>query len=187
MKYLLNVLVLVSSIFICFTINPNPANACSCIEPLSVEDELARSEAVFSGKAVKVTDKEAGFRKSGLKRIIFEVHETWKGASDSQILITTGSGGGDCGIEFREGEDYLVYARQSDMYGGSGDLVTIMCDRTAKLTEAVEDMELLGEGSPPENVVDLQEKNIRTLLLWGVCGAAAVAGLVVVERKMKKH
>ncbi|MBW9234790.1 hypothetical protein JQK62_21625, partial [Leptospira santarosai] len=80
---------------------------------------------------------------------MFEVAETWKGVSESQVFIITGSGGGDCGYEFQVGQDYLVYATESTMYGNQAELVTIICDRTTELGSAQEDLAVLGKGKEP--------------------------------------
>ncbi len=77
--------------------------------------------------------------------------------SREQGIIYTGSGGGDCGISFTEGTEYLVYAQTSTMYGDKELLVTIICDRTRPLIQAKEDLTVLSEGKEPTNIVKLAE------------------------------
>ncbi|MCR2804243.1 hypothetical protein [Paenibacillus soyae] len=75
--------------------------------------------------------------------MLFEVDRIWKGGPDSQVVIHTGSGGGDCGFKFQAGNEYLVYASLSDMYGEM-QLTSIICDRTSALNLSGEDINLLG-------------------------------------------
>lgn len=109
-------------------------DACSCAENPKVEITLQQSEAVFSGKVVDVREKRTlnGYLS---KSVLFDVMNTWKGVEQSQIIITTGLGGGDCGFDFKEGQEYLVYANESKMYGVKG-LKAIICSRTSELNLA---------------------------------------------------
>jgi len=147
--------------------------ACDCVKPPSVEDELERSQAVFSGKVLEVNEMNKGYMK---KRVLLEVTETWKGISESQVIITTGSGGGDCGYEFQVGEEYLVYAHPSSMYGEQEELVSIICDRTTELSTAQEDLAVLGEGKAPTKQVDLtrKESNQSNFMIWMIANIALV-------------
>ena len=108
-KILVTMMLSVVFSLISMSIVPTTSYACSCAQPPSVEDELERSQAVFSGKVLEVKEQKnfSGYMK---KRVLIEVAETWKGVSESQVIITTGSGGGDCGYEFQVGQEYLVYA-----------------------------------------------------------------------------
>lgn len=113
------------SIFIIVSF-PSITSACSCAELPSVEEELEQSTAVFSGKVLGVREKRSlnGYMK---KSVLFEVKNTWKGVKQSQMIITTGQGGGDCGIDFIVGKEYLVYANESTIYGAKS-LVSVICD-----------------------------------------------------------
>lgn len=95
---------------------PSITSACSCAELPGVEEEFERSKAVFSGKVIDIREKRS-LKGYTTKSVLFEVTNTWKGVEQSQIIITTGQGGGDCGYDFKEGEEYLVYAYESTMYG----------------------------------------------------------------------
>lgn len=134
---------------------PSAVFACSCVEPLSVEEQMSHSETVFVGRVLEVGASKEAY--ANTKAVRFEVSEIWKGAEESQIIIYTGSGGGDCGISFTEGTEYLVYAQRSTMYGDKELLVTIICDRTRPLIQAKEDLTVLGEGKEPTNIVNLAE------------------------------
>lgn len=123
-------------------------NACSCAEPLSVEESLEQAAAVFSGKVIRVKEKKQEHGFYG-KSVLFEVNEIWKGVEHSQIMIETGSGDADCGIHFKEGVEYLVYA-----YEDESKLKTYLCTRTKELSFAQDDLFVLGEGSLPVSDVD---------------------------------
>lgn len=153
---------------------PSKAYACSCVQPLTVKDELSRSESVFTGRVVEV--KEVRTKGYLSNSVLFETSQIWKGGSESQIMIHTGGGGGDCGYEFKKGEDYLVYANLSSMYGDKEQLVTIICDRTNELAQAKEDLAILGEGKLPTKQVDLTNEFNRVHLdMW-----VTVLGIVLI-------
>lgn len=76
----------------------------------------------------------------------------------------------------KRGEDYLVYANPSSMYGNKEQLVTIICDRTTVLAQAEEDLAILGEGKIPLKQVDLtKEFNRLSLGTW-----VSVLGIVLI-------
>ncbi|OKL36865.1 hypothetical protein [Domibacillus mangrovi] len=136
------------------TFFPSYGEACSCAKPPDVKEEFSLSKAVFRGKVTEIDEKKSvsGFP---TKSVRFEVNETWKGVSQSQVNVTTGNGGGDCGYEFRKGQEYLVYANDSDMYGSSEQTV-IICSRTKEISTAQEDLAILGEGQTPTEKVKLK-------------------------------
>jgi hypothetical protein len=150
----MNSLLLISSfIFVMLVHFSIPAYACDCVIPSSVETEFSQSDAVFSGKVISIKESRSpgGYVK---KEIIFEVYKTWKGLEDSQVKITTGQSGGDCGYHFIPNGEYLVYGRKSDMYG-KNQLGTGICDRTVDLEAAIEDLKILGNGKLPVKQVDI--------------------------------
>ena len=55
--------------------------------------------------------------------ITFRVNKVFKGDLGSEVQITTGMGGGDCGGDFSSGLPYLVYSRKSTQ----GELTVNMC------------------------------------------------------------
>ena len=184
-KILLTMLLSVLFSLISMSIVPTTSYACSCVEPPSVEDELERSQAVFSGKVLEVKEQK-DFRGYMKKRVLIEVAETWKGVSESQVFITTGSGGGDCGYEFQVGQEYLVYATESTMYGSQAELVTIICDRTTELGAAQEDLAVLGEGKEPTVQVDLTVEK-SNLMMWVIANIILVIVIFLAWRWYKKR
>ena len=112
------------------------APVCSCAGPRAPEDAVAGAAAVFRGVVTRVSDVRGG----GVprRRVAFRVLERWKGAPADTVSVRTGMGGGDCGFPFREGSEYLVYARATE-----AGLVTGICGRTAPVDQAHADMAAL--------------------------------------------
>ncbi len=124
---------------------PTESHACKCSGPPSVEQELERSEAVFKGKIIDIKNKRTN------RKILFEVEETWKGLSNTQIILTEELS--SCSLDFFEGNSYLV-----DAYEIQGELTTNMCDRTKDLSDAGEDLLALGKGAKPTKEVNLKSQ-----------------------------
>lgn len=165
---------------------PTAASACSCAETPGVSQELERSDAIFSGKVISIEEKTALLPGSyPSKAVIFEVAKIWKGMEQSQVKITTGLDDGDCGFDFSVGQEYLVYAVKSEMYG-SNLLSTMICDRTDILSQAQGDFSVLGEGQAPTEEVDLLSRNAWLLPLAGFIVFAVIAFAVYRKRKTIK-
>ncbi|WP_423409051.1 hypothetical protein AABM38_02905 [Heyndrickxia sp. MSNUG] len=168
---------------------PSATSACKCAGLPNAARELERSQAVFSGKVLDIKDKRNS-KGYIIKSVLFEVTNTWKGVTQSQIIITTGQGGGDCGFTFTKGQEYLVYAYESEMYGAKT-LVTLICDRTNYLTALKDDLPILGAGKPPVEKVDLsREQSGNQPYLWAA--GVVVSGLIVIlllkfRKKKGKH
>jgi hypothetical protein len=153
----LHVLVLFCMVICMFIVTiPLTASACSCAERPSVESEFNQSKMVFSG-IVKDIEENKSLSGYATKSILFEVTKTWKGIDETQVIVTTGQGGGDCGYNFVEGIEYVVYANESSMYADDV-FSTGICDRTAELTSASEDLDILGEGKTPTKQVELTKE-----------------------------
>ena len=170
------------SLLWCWSSAPPVAEACSCVQPGTPAEHLERADAVFSGTVRDVKQNAMGYI---TKRVLFDVDATWKGIDDTQVVILTGGGGGDCGIDFKEGKRYVVYANHSKMYGDEERLTSILCDRTATTASAGEDLEYLGEGRPPTNKVDLAGDGPRLLLFWGAGIAVGTVATYLVWKRRK--
>jgi len=187
MIYLKKIIAFLAFIFIgIFIIGsfPSVTNACSIAELPSVEEQFKLSKAVFSGEVVDIKEKKS-LKGYTSKSVLFEVTNTWKGVEQSQIIITTGQGGGDCGYNFIKGNEYLVYANESTMYGAKS-LVSTIGNRTDVLSSAQKDLEVLGEGQPPIEVVNLTGKRNRDLIyIWATLGVAIciVVFFILIRRK----
>lgn len=157
-----------------------PAFACSCAFPPDALTARDQSDAVFAGEALEV--KEAidwrdfmPFTKPIRKQneVILEVQSTWKGVNTSQVKIYTEPYDEACGVIFQPGKGYLVYATYEE---GTG-LFTHLCTRTTELANASGDLIALGQGSSPDEPVDLLGQKL--LLSYGLPAAFFVAVLVV--------
>lgn len=117
-----------------------PTQACECEEidgSWTVADELERSELVFRGIVTSIESPFGG-------EVGFSVVTVWKGPIAAHITIWTGSGGGDCGYEFQEGVEYVVYVHSLDEgYVG-------ICSETAPVELAKDDLFELGSGVTPD-------------------------------------
>lgn len=158
------------------TLKPRATFACSCVKEQTVQVEFSQSKAVFSGKVIEI--KTTKFSNPNYKKVLFEVSKTWKGISGSQVIIKTGLGDGDCGINFIKGQNYLVYARASKMYGeNSQSLTATICSSTKEFSLAQKDLTILGKGKKPTKNVNYQEnfqRNIfdtlfKTILIGCIC------------------
>jgi hypothetical protein len=174
MKKKLSVFPFCLVILLMLFLKPLPIAACSCAIQPSVDEGFSHSQAVFSGE---VTGKKENSRLSGGygKTVYFKVNETWKGINETEVAISTGSGGGDCGIAFVEGKKYLVYASISDMYGDKS-LTSIICSRTTELGNAAEDIDILGQGQVPTQDMKPGEKGKTNVLIGG--GVVFIVGLL---------
>ncbi|NKE06592.1 hypothetical protein GWK17_14125 [Bacillus selenatarsenatis] len=136
---------------------PTASHACKCVEEKSVEKELESSKAVFSGKVIEIKTSNNN------RKILFEVEETWKGVSQTEIILEDERS--SCSTDFFEGESYLVYAHEFQ-----GELTTDICDRTRELSSVGDDLVTLGTGSKPTEEVDLKSKLqnpiIHTMYIW---------------------
>ncbi|QCR32248.1 hypothetical protein [Lysinibacillus sp. SGAir0095] len=130
--------------------------ACSCIQPGTAVEEMDRSDFVYSGKVLEITDTKAGSNvqsSADLLEIHFEVSTSWKGANETEALVYTERDSASCGFNFKVDEEYLVYGNVQD-----GKKSVNLCSKTTLLANAKEDLVALGEGQKPTELVDLGEK-----------------------------
>lgn len=141
----------------------------SCaIEPV-IAKEIETSEAIFVGKVIEIkNEREFKIQFSPMsifpqkKSILFEVKNTWKGVSQSQIIIDTYNAA-TIAYDFKVGNEYLVYAKQSEFKR----LATNICDATKELSLAEQDLTVLGAGKSPTEDVNLQDTfNNNPLYSW---------------------
>jgi hypothetical protein len=113
--------------------------ACSCAPPPPPKLAMEASSAVFSGKVVSI-ETEGEFEKA----VTLEVGDVWKGVEAKKVTIYTAKDGAACGVDFKEGTKYLVYATLLKR-GDSKGLSTNLCSRTKPLADAKEDIDALGK------------------------------------------
>lgn len=149
---------LVTLIMIFFVIllnySPTTSYACSCMAPISVQEELTKNSAVFSGKVIDILDVNKNNKiQSSADPIafLFEVDEAWKGIDQTQVIVYTERDSASCGYPFTINDEYMVYANEIE-----GQLKTNICSRTANLSSAFADIEELGFGEKPTEHVNLE-------------------------------
>src|SRR5688572_1335503 len=97
------------------------ADACSCAASETVCDAYKNASAIFVGTVLsdsQVTTQGEGTTFEGVKKNFtylekvfrFSVEESLKGVESAELDIQTASESTACGVEFRHGEKYLVYA-----------------------------------------------------------------------------
>ena len=135
----------------------SPAYACSCAESEPPARAFSTTPAVFHATALASTSS-SGYSRSWITELLygigigsgnygqeipFEVISSWKGVDKTHVLIHTGFGGGDCGVGFNQGDEYLIYA-----YGNDDNLETNICTRTRPISRASDDLTYLGGLTP---------------------------------------
>ena len=94
-----------------------PANACWCRDPGSACDRVGGYETVFVGQAVALKDDSRQLDENGEaevfmggshRRFTFQVEERFQGTSGKSVVVSTGTGGGDCGYAFTIGKTYYL-------------------------------------------------------------------------------
>ena len=113
--------------------------ACSCsvsknkTETQLINDALTDSNAVFSGKVIKIIElKTPAGKPSGSVEVKFEAQKSWKGVTTDKISVFTTKIGWHCGYPFKTGKRYLVYANQ--VAERNNQSWTDLCTRTTKLS-----------------------------------------------------
>ncbi len=126
-------------------LTPGAARACECAMPNAPCKVFANSPAVFAGRVAKIVTSPNGNR-----TVSFEVSQAFRGVTGDAVELTTGSGVGDCGYDFKEGANYLVYAYDgAPPLGEVGKLYTSICSRTRPLAEAKDDLDYLSKKDDP--------------------------------------
>ena len=142
------------SLFLACSAGASPtARLCSCVRGYGrahakamVKAALPRTDAVFIGSVVSVTDRTWPLpsRPSMIVRtlkVVLIVDRAWKGVLRDSVVIWTGTGSGDCGYPFQVNERYLVFATAAD----SGAFSTGICTLTQPVATASEYVRALGE------------------------------------------
>ncbi|MEO7176102.1 MAG: hypothetical protein ABIV51_09430 [Saprospiraceae bacterium] len=132
-------------LFIFFCVLGNFSYSCTCIGEASVKRAIKESNIVLVGKIVK--SEQFSFSSKwdidSLTRIRYfvEVKRIYKGRVKKQIIeIITGNGNGDCGFEFKVGQEYVIYLDFKKRYFEKGEkvpryLYTDICKRTCEVND----------------------------------------------------
>lgn len=101
------------------SMSPSVVHACECLRGPSGAAAVRHADLVFVGTADSVfyfldpssVEHGDGSSVSGrpIRLAVFRVEEMWKGAHQPVVAVFGGSGI-DCGVYFREGRKYLVFA-----------------------------------------------------------------------------
>lgn len=119
------------------------AYACSCVIE-SPDQGIAEADAIFTGTIVEKSTIPRGYAYELL------VERSYKGEVADVALVESGFGGGDCGIEYGEGDQALVFAAKLD-----GTLSSSIC---ASYGAGLADVErVLGPGTEPARGGDVVE------------------------------
>ena len=132
--------------------------ACSCLPPEPPQQALQDADAVFAGRVLRIESLP-----DHNVRVVLEVEEQWKGNLGSRVELMTANNSAACGFNFDREKRYVVYARRYENSQHTG-----LCDRTAQLESAQEDLEYFGA----EHLLTASS-NSR----GGICGGSNLAAL----------
>jgi len=135
------------------------AFACSCMMPGTPLESLEQSSAVFIGTVSSVEPS------SDLNlKITFSVTESWKGATTTPLVISTGKDSAMCGFNFKQGKTYLVYTYSNE----DGGLSTGLCSRTHEVIQNDEDIAALGTSTKPHETPAETAQNKTTFIITAI-------------------
>jgi hypothetical protein len=135
---------------------PLRASACDCGDPGPPCKAFANTPTVFAGRVIKIATISLKAPSGGRyedRLILLEVERSYRGSVGKTAEVVTGSGGSDCGYDFREGEHYLVYAYP---HPESGKLYTGICQRTRPISEAGDDLDYLSKKDESSHGVGIE-------------------------------
>ena len=123
---------------------PRGVGACSCVADIPLCESFFAADAVFEGEVTAIEALPTAKRMDMLasRRVQFTVTRVWRGEPGSSVTLMTGSGGGDCGYNFRPGRKYLVFAAEHE-----GRLTTNICSPTKALDRAAQDLDYLASAA----------------------------------------
>ena len=124
------------------------AAGCSCA-PVDVSTMLKQADAVFAGRVIGLelvprlnADPTVSHATEDLQ-VKVAVSSCWKGIVRVETTLYTMFTCCLCGFHFEIGEMYLIYAESVD-----GELRTSICSRTRLLSDASDDLVVLGVSRP---------------------------------------
>jgi hypothetical protein len=141
------VLLSVGALLLCLAIETDRVHACSCMRSGSPCQEAWRTDAVFAGRVVGLTEVvEQRDRGDGLMydmwnfRVRMRVTEAFRGDMKDAVDVFTPASEAACGYGFSVNRSYLVYAywhKANKRWEAS------ICSRTRPLEQASEDLAYL--------------------------------------------
>ena len=124
----------------------------ACLQLNSPKDELVRSDAVFTGSVLEISEYKSekiyGRKRANLGvlyKVRMSVERSWKGVKtrETSFLIYSGSPSSALFRSMKQGEKFLVYAVS---WKALDELIVDDCMRTRKMQDAREDLSQLGKG-----------------------------------------
>jgi hypothetical protein len=153
---------IVAVLLLVFGAHASNTLACSCMMPGTPLESLEQSSAVFAGTVSSVEPS------SDLNiKVTFAVTESWKGATTTPLVISTGKDSAMCGFNFEQGKTYLVYAYDNE----DGGLSAGLCSRTHEIVPNDEDIAALGTPTKPNEVPITVPKNRSTFVITAIIAA----------------
>lgn len=95
---------------IIFLIISNFTFACQCYNQ-NIQDEIKKADLVFIGYVIKKTMSDKVYNEFVIKKFFKNENPNLK---NQNLVISTGFGGGDCGIDFEERKEYLVFSKNGE-------------------------------------------------------------------------
>lgn len=129
------ILAFFAAAFIALFLTAQIVHACSCPPPPSLAEAVAGADAVFLGRVLSFELAPAPTERVAQ----FEIIKVWKGRPIEVSRVFTPENEAACGVDFRVGETYIVYAAKEE----SGALHTHLCSRTWFAAGAQEDLDYL--------------------------------------------
>ena len=140
-------------------------------DPISLQQQIDQADIIFSGTCIFVNSNWI----SGGQKFVFEVEQTWKRRTDS-IYIVNSKWEQDGGYTFQQGQSYLVYVDKGFTPK------TNRCMGNKLLSEATDDLKLLGQGQIPTNS-SLVTPMIWTISFLGLFSFAFLGFIIFYKRK----
>jgi hypothetical protein len=135
---------------------PSRSYACSCETQTDPVKAVEASKVVFAGKVLAIKNKVLDIE--GILdqevAVLFDVAQSWKGQSQTQVIVLTRLGSPSCGYSFEVGQSYLVFASEYDH--NDREIGTSSCSLTEELTSATEKLAKMGPGIKPTETLNLQ-------------------------------
>lgn len=125
---------------------PALAIGCSCLAEKLPCRSLLAAEVVFTGQVEAVEPVDSSGRES---RYTFQVTRDIVRASSTTVEVSAGNDGGMCGIRFKKGEEYLIFASRID-----GVLKTDLCSGSQHVRFAATTLAYLSSQSAVRQLVD---------------------------------
>lgn len=93
--------------------------ACSCVADRSLPVAYNGTNAVFEGRVIAVNKQFAWTLGATGYEAVYEVTRAWKGVTSKYVTVTTGTGGGDCGVSFAlGGSSKMFFSGTGSSYPG---------------------------------------------------------------------